>query len=348
MLVVGQTSLQPWHLYAGGLLAAALAALVIWRARQAYGLALAEALRAGQPHVFLSGPQPLGGVQRDAAAVAAVLAGMADPDPVVRRVSADMLGDVHTPAAVSAAVVALGDPDIQVRAAALRALGEAQAASAMLDVAALLADPEPEARRQAIETLRRLAGHSRALALHLRPLLADTDPAVRSQAAMAMLASRMVAPGSDRQAVETLMALTRSPALDERMLGINALAEWADPAAYPVAAANIADANPKVRCAALRAVAHIGGLRALALLIEALGDEAGLVRASAAVALAGLGQPGLSAISAALADRRLEAGALQALLSRRCARQRRHWWSTAGPKFRWACSTLPGGVRWPR
>src|SRR5207249_1455429 len=108
-------------------------------------------------------------------AVAAVLAGLDDPDPVVRRVSAEMLGDVHTPAAVSAAVQALGDSDVQVRAAALRAVGAARAAPALLDVAALLADPEPEARRKAIETLCQLAGHSHALPLHLRPLLADPD-----------------------------------------------------------------------------------------------------------------------------------------------------------------------------
>jgi hypothetical protein len=54
ILIAGQPGLQPWHLFAGGALAAAVASVVIWRARQAYGQALAEALRAGQPHVFLS------------------------------------------------------------------------------------------------------------------------------------------------------------------------------------------------------------------------------------------------------------------------------------------------------
>jgi HEAT repeat protein len=313
VLILGQGSLQLWHLYAGGALAAALGALVLWRARQAYGLALAEALRAGQPHVFLTGPQPLGGVQRDAAATAAVLAGMTDPDPVVRRVSAEMLSGVHTPAAVSAAVQALGDPDVQVRAAALSALGAAQAASALLDVVALLADPEPEARRQAVETLRQLAGHSRALALHLRPLLADRDPAVRSQAAKALLASSADAQ-ADAQAMETLVALTRSPIPAERVLGINALAECPGPSAYPIAEANLADPIPTVRSAAVRASAHIAGAGALAPLIEALADESEIVRASAARALADLGKPALNAILAALSERRLEAGALQALM----------------------------------
>jgi HEAT repeat protein len=48
-------------------------------------------------------------------------------------------------------------------------------------------------------------------------------------------------------------------------------------------------------------------------LIAALGDEASMVRDSAAQALAGLGQPMLSALTAALDQPHLEAGALQAL-----------------------------------
>lgn len=308
VLIVGQTSLQPWHLYLGGAAAAAIAAVVIWRARQAYGLALAEALRAGQPQVFVSDLQSSGGFQRDAAAVKAVLAGLADPDPAVRRVSADILGSMPVPAAVGAAVTALSDPDVQVRVAALHSLAAAQAASAMLDIAALLADPEPEARLQAVESLRQLAGYSRGLALHLRPLLVDRDPGVRSRVALALLHA-----GPDREAAEALLALTRSPAPAERSLGLMALADWADPSAYTLAAEGIADANPSVRCAAVRAVAHISGQRSMALLIGSLGDEASVVRDSAALLLAGLPEPALDAITEALAQPRLEAGALQAL-----------------------------------
>jgi HEAT repeat protein len=308
VLILGHASLQPWHLYLGGAAAAAIAALVIWRARQAYSLALAEALRAGQPQVFLSEQQPFGGFQRDAAAVNAVLAGLADPDPVVRRVSAEVLGSVPVPAAVGAAVNALSDPDVHVRVAALHSLATAQAASAMLDIAALLADPEPEARWQAVETLRQLAGHSRGLALQLRPLLADRDPSVRSRAALALLHA-----GADSEAAEALLALTRSPAPAERSLGLMALADWPDPTAYNMAAESIADANPSVRCAAVRAVAHISGQGSMALLIDALGDETAMVRDSAALVLASLGKPALSAITQALAERHLEAGALQAL-----------------------------------
>ncbi len=308
VLIAGQSALQPWHLFAGGAAAAAVAALVIWRARQAYGLALAEALRSGQPHIFLSEPQPFGSLPRDAAAVSAVLAGLADPDPVVRRVSADLLGSVQLPAAVSAAVGALSDPDVPVRVAALHSLAAAHAATALLDVAALLPDPEPEVRLQAIETLRQLAGLGRGLALFLRPLLADADPAVKAQAAIATLRA-----GSDPPAAQTLLALTHSASAADRALGLKALGEWSDPTASTLASAGLADSNPSVRCAAVRAVAHLSPSGSLAQLVAALGDEAGMVRASAAQALAGLGQPALPALTTALAQPGLEAGALQAL-----------------------------------
>jgi HEAT repeat protein len=308
VLIVGGSHLQPWHLYAGGAAAAALAVLVIWRARRAYGAALAEALRAGQPQVFLSEQQPFGGFQRDAAAVQALLGGLAERDPVVRRVAAEILGSVHLPAATGAAVEALSDPDSQVRVAALHSLATAQAASALLEVVIRLGDPEPEVRLAAIETLRQLAGYSAGLALHLRPRLDDPDPSVRTHAALALLHI-----GADVQAAATLLALARSAVATERVMALSAMGNWADPAAYDVAAAGANDANASVRCAAVRAVARISGRGSMELLIEALGDETAMVRESAAGVLAGMGAPALSAIMAALAQPRLEEGALIAL-----------------------------------
>jgi HEAT repeat protein len=308
VLIIGGSNLQPWHLFAGGAAAAAIATLVVWRARQAYGSALAAALRAGQPQVFLSEQQPLGGFQRDVAAVQTVLAGLADPDPMVRRVSAEILGSVQLPAAASAAVAALHDSDPQVRVAALHSLAAGQAASALLEVLLLLADPEAEVRLAAVESLRQLAGYGAGLAQLLRPMLDDPEPAVRTRAALAILHL-----GPDAPAAQTLLALARSPVAAERVRALMAMSEWADPAAYRLAAEGASDPNAGVRCAAVRAAAHISGQRAMDLLIEALGDETTAVRESAAGALAGLGAPALSAILQALAQPRLEAGALSAL-----------------------------------
>jgi HEAT repeat protein len=76
----------------------------------------------------------------------------------------------------------------------------------------------------------------------------------------------------------------------------------------------MADANPSVRCAAVRAVAHLSAARSMEILIQALGDEAAIVRDSAAAALAGMGRTAVDAIIGALGTQGLEDGALRALM----------------------------------
>jgi HEAT repeat protein len=308
ILLLGGQSLQPWHLFAGGAFVAALAAWVTWRARQAYGQALAEALKAGQPQVFLSEARPFGVFQRDAAALTAVLAGLESPDPAVRRVSAEILGSVGVPAAVGATVNALDDHDVQVRVAALRSLAAAKAVSAVLDVTALLSDPEPEVRLQAVETLRQLAGFGRGLAHHLQPLLDDSDPAVRSRSAVALLRA-----GPDPRAAQTLLSLAQSNTAGTRALALEGLAEWGDAAAHTLAAAALTDSSPLVRRAAVFAAARIDRERSIEPLIQVLGDPDAAVRRCTAEVLAGLGLPILGRIVQALADPLLEAGALETL-----------------------------------
>ena len=274
-LLAAGARLQPWHIYLGGLLMALLAAAVIWRARQVYGQALTDALRAGQSHIFLSEDRPFGGLPRDAAAVRALVKGVADPDPAVRRVAAEILGSAAVPEAVSAAVGALGDADERVRLAALRSLAQAHAAPAMLEVAERLSDPEPDVRRQAIATLQRLTPYPHGLSQRLRPLLDDADPAVRSRAAVAVLRG-----GHDPQAAAAIRALAAAEPATCRALAMTALADWADPSNYDLAAAGLADASPLVRRAAVTAVARIDGLRCLAPLTQALGDDDRIVRAA--------------------------------------------------------------------
>jgi hypothetical protein len=153
ILVVGEQALQPQQLYWIGLGAAALCTFVLWRARRAYNGALVEALRAGQPQVFLSEEEPFGGFQRDPTTVTVARIELLNPDTAIRRIAAEILGRISAPQAVDALVGALHDSDAEVRVAALRALTRAKASPALLDVAAHLRDPEPEVRAQAAEAL---------------------------------------------------------------------------------------------------------------------------------------------------------------------------------------------------
>ncbi len=308
ILVIGERALQPQQLYVIGLGAAVVATMVMWQAYRAYRGALVAALRAGQPLVFLSEEEPFGGFQRDAAAVAATVAGLSDSDPVIRRVSAEILGHLPVPQAAPALMNALMDADAQVRVASLRALAHARAASALLDVTVCLTDPEPEVRAQAVEALRGMAEGARGLIQHLRPLLDDPTPQVRARAAVAVLRV-----GADSQARDLLQNMAALGDAETRVSALAALGEWGNAEAFDLVAAALNDPRPGIRRAAAAALARINARRSLEHLIGVLGDEDASVRESAALALGQVGMPALEATFAALSNPAREAGALLAL-----------------------------------
>lgn len=310
ILVIGEQALQPQQLYFIGLGAAALATGVMWQALRAYSGALVAALRAGQPLVFLNEDEPFGGFQRDGAAVAATVAGLSDPDPVIRRVSADILGNLSAPEAVPLLMNALADADARVRAASLRALAQARATPALLDVAACLADPEPEVRLQAVESLRGLAGGRRGLSAHLQPLLDDPAPAVQARAAVALL--RL---GANSQARDLLRNMAALGDTEARVSALTALGDWEDAEAFELVAVELEDANapPAARRAAALALARVDAKRSLEWIIRALGDEDASVREAAATAIGHIGVSALDTAVDALFNPALETGALLAL-----------------------------------
>ncbi|HLF26550.1 MAG TPA: Npt1/Npt2 family nucleotide transporter [Anaerolineae bacterium] len=308
ILVIGEQALQPQQLYLIGLVTAALNILVLWKARRAYGGALVDALRAGQPQVFYSEEEPFGGFQRDAAAVSAAVSGISNSDPAVRRVSAEILGNLSAPEATHALVGALTDPDAQVRAASLRALAAASAAPALLEVAACIDDPEPEVRLQAIDALRQLTPYPRGVVTYIRSLLGDPDPAIRAHVAVTLLHA-----GLDQAALDTLrsMLIAKEPAA--RRSAVEALGEWGDPAGFDGVVSGLSDPVASVRRIAASALARVDPARAIDPLIYALGDDDQSVREAAAAALSQIGPPALAQVVAALAEPALESGALLAL-----------------------------------
>ncbi len=311
-LVIGAQTLHPQQLYLIGLGAAVLASVVLWQAARSYSGALVAALRAGQPQLFFDEEEPFGGFRRDAAAVAASVAGVSDPDPIVRRISAEILGQLSVPEATRALVSVLKDSDQLVRAAALRALTRAQAASALLDVAVRLNDPEPEVRVQAVEAIQGLAEYPDGLLAHLRPLLKDTDPAVQARVAVALLRV-----GPDAEARDLLRQMAATGTLEARLAALTALGEWGDMEAFELVAVELEDsgAPSAIRRAAVSALLHMdrNGSRAGGPLILALGDGDPAVQRAAARALGQIGPSVIDPVMSALSNPALEEGALQAL-----------------------------------
>ena len=320
ILIIGEQTLAPQQLYFIGIFAAVLCTYVIFRARQGYNTALVDALRAGRPHLFFSEEQPFGGFRQDVAAVQTAMNGLRDPDPAIRRVSAEILGHLSIPEATSTIVEGLSDSDSLVRAACLRALTSAQATSALLDIAASLHDPEPDVRFEAVSSLSALAGYSSGLSIQLTPLLADDDPRVSTQTALSILKlSSKINNGDESELYKKAKTFLYSTALQgdlsARTHALTALGEWGDTEAFNFILNELNDqtAPAPIRRAAATALVYVKPEQAIPHLINILGDKDQTLRTQCAVLLGKIGAPALEQVLESLKDPTREEGALLAL-----------------------------------
>lgn len=308
ILVVGERILTSQQFYFIGLGVAVITIAVIWRAQRVYGGALVDLLRSGRPQVFFAGDEPFGGFQQDAQAFDAVIAGAVSPDPAVRRVSIEILGNIKAPEAAEQLVGALQDTDPDVRLAGLRGLARAGAADALLDIAVCLDDPEPEVRLGAVEALQVLAHYPHGLASHTSRLLADPAPDVRARAAGILLAD---GPDSDAESALHAMLADTDPAA--RVAAVSVFARLARPEDYDLMVAHLSDPGPAVVREAAAGLAQVGGERAARDLVHILSHDDPSVLDSVAKALSAIGEAAMPVIIAALDDPALEEGALLAL-----------------------------------
>lgn len=321
ILIIGEQTLAPQQLYIVGLLAAALCTFAVYRSRRGYNEALVEALHEGNPHLFYSEEQPFGGFRQDALAIRAALDGLADRDPVVRRVSAEILGHLSLPEAEGPLIRGLSDWDPPVRAACLRALTQAKATSALEGIIVLLRDPDPDVRFEAVTAVAALSNAPADVAEHISPLLDDENTRVKARTASSLL--RLSAPfgkrAKDRQMIERARSYLRYTAamgnLADRGQAILAMGDWGDVEAYNFLVNELRDrALPiSIRRAILLALAHIGQDASLPYLIDALGHTDVSIRETAADLLGQMGQAAMEPVLIALQNPRQEEGALLAL-----------------------------------
>jgi HEAT repeat protein len=309
ILLVGEQTFSPQQLYLIGLGAAVATFLVIWRAGSAYKLALVDTLRAGRPTLFANEDEPFGGFQQDAITIEIALQGIENPDTLVRRTSAEVLGNLDEPRAQGALVAALNDAENEVKLAALQSLARAKASSALLEVAMQLDAPNAEVRAQAIGTLYSLAHYPQGLISYLQPMLKDADGFVRSRAAVGLL--RL---GPHIEARDLLRSMAVLGEQDDRIHAINAMAEWGDAEAITLIANELADhhAPSPVRRAAAIALGSCG-IDSMDALLDTLSDENLGVREGAVLGLSHIGPQAVDGVLSKLSDPVSEDGALQAL-----------------------------------
>jgi len=308
ILLLGEQVLRPGQMYLIAAIIAAATVLVVWRAQRTYRQALIEALKAGQPHIFVGEEQPFGLFRQDAMAASVATAGLSDQSPAVRRLSIEILDKLSLPQKNSKLVAALHDEDPGVRQAALRALEHAGAASELLAATDLLNDPDAEVRQQAILSLSKVTDLSPGLESQIRPLLHAEHLGVRARAANVLL---QYAP--DPEAESTLISMANADDPQCRLLALNALTEAGYSKLYNLVEKALKDPEASVRAAAAGALQKLSPQDCVSTLIQALNDEDTYARQEIARALGNVDQPALTPTLQALADPAREDGALMAL-----------------------------------
>jgi HEAT repeat protein len=309
--LIGAHALSARQLFAVGMGASAITIFACWRARRSYAAALVDALRTGRPQVFptVAGAQSFFGGQVDAAAVAAAVEGVSDPDVRVRRAAVEILGDIPGREDVSAALqAALRDVDTTVRSSALHSLSRAGYPAGLPGAIRALTDADAEVRLAAVRAVVSLGDASVQSTESFRPLLGDHDPAVRSAVASAILRR-----SSDDEASAVVRSLLGAKDPVARGLALEAMEGSASPEVFGLIANRLDDPSPAVRVAAARALAASDSSRAVSLLVRTLGDEDRSVREAASGALAGIGSSAIEPIMVALCDPALAEGALLSL-----------------------------------
>ena len=321
ILIIGEQALAPQQLYIVGLVAAGICTFAIYQARKGYNEALLEALQAGNPHLFYSEEQPFGGFRQDAAAIRAALDGMRDSNPIIRRVSAEILGHLSLSEAEEPLVGGLDDADALVRATCLRAVSQARATSALGKIGTLLDDPDGDVRYEAVAAYSTLTSDPADVADHLESLLNDKDTRVSTRVASTLL--RLPPPfgrrAHDKVLIEKAKSFLRYTAvlgeLVERQHAVEAMGEWGDAEAFEFLVNELRDPTLPllIRRTILTSIAEIHPEKAMLYLIEELGHEDASLRETVARLLGQIGQAAMEPVLHALQNPKLEAGALLAL-----------------------------------
>jgi HEAT repeat protein len=305
-IMAGAVALTAQHLdealilYAVGVVAAGAAILVMYRVRTAYPRALISALREGRPTIFGSpgDPRPVY-LHADSTALHVLEELLDDPDPGVRRLAAQSLGDLELSGSSASLRRAVADEDPEVRATALDALHRVAGSEAAPTAESRAFDADPAVRRTALRVLAD-CGLSPDVAL-----LDDDDLAVRALAA-ALLHGR-----SERGAA-VLRALAHGGDPESRHAAMRAIATAPQPEAAALALDGLGDPEPRVRAAAAKAVAATAREAAVEPLVAALSDPDPRVARAVADALESVGAPAANAVAEALLEGHVS-GALSAL-----------------------------------
>ena len=288
LLLASGTLLARDQVFWLGLLTAVACTIVVALIRRGYAASVIRTLRSGLGEQVLEGGPGLAALTRDPAVAASLVEALRSPEVTIRCMAADLPGRPDAaPAGVALVRVVDDDPDPEVRTAALEGLarlGGPPIAAAAAE--ARLADADPRVRTAAIHALGAIVPDRNVIDAipRIDDLVTDPVPGVRG--AIAWLFGSI---GDDANAEAIIAALLDGRSDDERVAGLEAMRHLGRPVPDGIARLLLTDHSPRVRAAALEAIAASGELgRWDREAIAALDDESVDVRRAAARGLAGL------------------------------------------------------------
>ncbi len=276
-----------------------------------YVPALVAVLGDPSSHVRYAAAMALGRIG-DRAGGDSVTRLLSDDDPFVREAAAQACAHICGSMAVRPLLHLLSDPGAMLRMAAAQALGRIGDRAAVAGLMKAAEDSKPYVRQAAVDALGRL-GDARALAV-LASRVGDKDRMVRSVAAQALARIGVLAlptlaglaeSGNPSIRQAALSAVGKIPDAQSGEIVAKALSDldWsvrasaADAArrlgtvALPALIASAGKGTAAGRAAVARALGEIGDLRAVATLVQLLGDGSVEVVIQAAWALGKIGSP---------------------------------------------------------
>lgn len=291
LLIIADRAFTVQQIFLMGIVLALACGVFIWLMRKAYAGALVEALQAGRLEVFSANEAAFSGFQGEAAVLEVTLRALEDPRPTIRRLAAEMLGQMESDSAIPHLIRLLSDPEPAVRAAAVSSLGALYADSAAHEIASLLEDPDDQVREEALKVLPRLKGttsqelitrvsnltkHDPSLSVQNRGIIALTRLGYVEEA-LSNLTPRLSAEDSRTRisALETVLEI--APFLDHSLETRAILDSLEDPSA-------------SIRRAAVSALGSLKGDSIDKTLLRFLTDPDESVRDAAANALRGRGE----------------------------------------------------------
>lgn len=226
------------------------------------------------------------GTNRNPAALTTLLARLPAERGVLRRQLAAAIGDAWRPEALPAVVALLDDPRAETRTNACMALEFAKDARAVEPLVAMFArepvvelpDPDLSPRESAAFALAHIPDCEERLLI----LLADPDPRLRAAGATALFWRA----DNSRSMLAPLLRAVGDPEVVVRYHALMAIANIDAAAHLDLLLGHITNPDPLLKRAGIFAFRHlIKEPKAMPLLLVALGDSDGMVRARAAEAL---------------------------------------------------------------